>query len=155
MGNAARMDMCHLVFVLKLPRFNLLLLFLCSVLLALIWCSVVCFSLVDCHWLLFSTWLCVQGAFQMCTSYQPSKHGISLPFNSIYGIKAYPFQPGMLLCKYQQVSSRASFPNERQVVSALLKAGFWGLSKATGYVGKEEKGWCLQIPLVFELIHMI
>lgn len=43
-------------------------------------------------WLLSSTQLRIQGDFQMCIASSPGKHGISLPFSSIYGIKKYPFQ---------------------------------------------------------------
>lgn len=39
----------------------------------------------------------------------------------------------------------------KDMKSLCWKMEFLDLSKATGDVGKEEKGWCLQIPLVFEL----
>lgn len=69
-----------------------------------------------------------------------------------------------LSCKCRQVNSRASFKKKKNPKFSqmkderylLLKVGFFtDSSKATGYVGKEEKGWRLQIPLVFELVHMI
>lgn len=95
-------SMCCLFLVLELPRIQSFFpLFLCSVPLA--W---ICYSAgSDISWVFISELLHPTAPSEWLSDragYQPAKHGISLPFNGIFGIKSDSFQPWLLLCKHQQ-----------------------------------------------------
>lgn len=112
-------SMCCLVLVPELPRIPSF--FPIPVL------SAACLDLIlsyllqisaECLSVTSPTQLHIQGDFQMRAGYQPGKHGTSLLSKSIFGINQILLSPSMLLCEYQQASSKMSFkkhfPDERQ-----------------------------------------